>query len=49
MRRTRLLMIAIASFFGTIIGEGLVRRAIALHPLIYKLCDRIPKTPPLSQ
>jgi hypothetical protein len=30
VRRIRLLIIAIASFFGTIIGEGLVRRAIAL-------------------
>jgi hypothetical protein len=30
MRRTRLRMIAIASFFAAIIGEGLVKRAIAL-------------------
>jgi hypothetical protein len=30
MRRTRLLMIAIASFLGTVLGEGLTKRAIAL-------------------
>jgi hypothetical protein len=29
MRRIRLLMIAIASFVGTLLGEGLAKRAIA--------------------
>jgi hypothetical protein len=36
MRRTRLLVTAIASLIGTVLGEGLAKRAIAIFVSLHK-------------